>query len=393
MLALAGLALAAAGCGFWPMFRYNATHTGQSPFSTASVTGKLKWKFSFPAGCSILSSPSIDANETIYVGAICGNGKTGGFCAIKSNGTPAWCTINLQGYPMYSSAAIGGAVYVGGFDSSVPSLLAINPSNGVPVWNFKAPVTFSPPTLSVAIAPHGFSFTTTIYVGGFNGLLYAINVDGTQRWNLQLGDNSTQPPLVNGSPAVAPDGTIYVGLSQPTLISPGAPSVGGMEAVNPDGTEKWILDSGGVDASPAVASDGTIYYGTADGFFYSVTANGVANWELADLTGIASSAAFAPGDGVIYFGSENDRLYAVAPNASVNWTYLTGGPIYSSPAVGSDGTIFVGSDDHYLYAISSAGKLKWRYQTGGLVRSSPAIGAGGTTIYVGSMDGTLYAIQ
>lgn len=57
----------------------------------------------------------------------------------------------------------------------------------------------------------------------------------------------------------------------------------------------------------------------------------------------------------------------------------------SAPAIGPDGTIYVNSVDHTLYAITPAGTLRWRYQTPGFiidVASSPAIGRDGT-IYVG----------
>jgi outer membrane protein assembly factor BamB len=65
---------------------------------------------------------------------------------------------------------------------------------------------------------------------------------------------------------------------------------------------------------------------------------------------------------------------------------------YSSPAIGSDGTIFVGSQDGYLYAVNFDGSLKWRFNTGGVVRSSPAVGADGT-VYVGSYSNRLFALN
>jgi outer membrane protein assembly factor BamB len=65
---------------------------------------------------------------------------------------------------------------------------------------------------------------------------------------------------------------------------------------------------------------------------------------------------------------------------------------YSSPAIGTDGTIYVGSQDGYLYAVNSNSTLKWRFYTGGVVRSSPAIGGDGT-IYVGSYSNLLFALN
>jgi outer membrane protein assembly factor BamB len=78
---------------------------------------------------------------------------------------------------------------------------------------------------------------------------------------------------------------------------------------------------------------------------------------------------------------------------TLKWKYETEyGVISSSPAIGADGTVYVGSGDGNLYALNAKGTRKWSYFTGGEVSSSPAIGADGT-IYVGSGDGNLYAIN
>ena len=74
------------------------------------------------------------------------------------------------------------------------------------------------------------------------------------------------------------------------------------------------------------------------------------------------------------------------------WEFETG-DIVSDPAIGSDGTVYVGSFDNKLYAINgkSGGKL-WEFETGEAVESSPAIGSDGT-VNVGSQDKKLYAIK
>ena len=62
------------------------------------------------------------------------------------------------------------------------------------------------------------------------------------------------------------------------------------------------------------------------------------------------------------------KLHAVrAARRALRWQVLTDGPIYSSAIISADGlTIFVGSDDHNLYAVNSVdGSLKWEYATGG----------------------------
>ena len=69
------------------------------------------------------------------------------------------------------------------------------------------------------------------------------------------------------------------------------------------------------------------------------------------------------------------------------------GEVKSSPAVDpSTGTIYVGSNDNKLYAINPDGTGKWAFTTGGDIVSSPAVGPDGT-IYVGSNDNKVYAIR
>jgi outer membrane protein assembly factor BamB len=70
------------------------------------------------------------------------------------------------------------------------------------------------------------------------------------------------------------------------------------------------------------------------------------------------------------------------------WTYSTSDQVRSTPAVAPDGgTIYVGSEDHYLYAIDATdGSFKWKFNTGGRVISSPVVGPDGM-VYVGSHGG------
>jgi outer membrane protein assembly factor BamB len=63
--------------------------------------------------------------------------------------------------------------------------------------------------------------------------------------------------------------------------------------------------------------------------------------------------------GVLYVQSEKPiatggfgKLSALEPLAgSVLWEFVTGGSSNSSPAIGADGTVYVGSDDGRVYAI------------------------------------------
>ncbi len=49
---------------------------------------------------------------------------------------------------------------------------------------------------------------------------------------------------------------------------------------------------------------------------------------------------------------------------TMKWSFLTGGWVDSSPALGVDGTVYAGSFDGSLYAINPGGTQKWAFQTG-----------------------------
>ena len=67
--------------------------------------------------------------------------------------------------------------------------------------------------------------------------------------------------------------------------------------------------------------------------------------------------------------------------------------IVSSAAVAADGTVYVGSLDANLYALDGGtGEIKWKYATGDKMCTPPLVGPDGT-VFIGSLDGWLYAIH
>ncbi|MFA5793920.1 MAG: PQQ-binding-like beta-propeller repeat protein [Candidatus Brocadiia bacterium] len=76
---------------------------------------------------------------------------------------------------------------------------------------------------------------------------------------------------------------------------------------------------------------------------------------------------------------------------TVKRQYATGGVIQSSPVIAADNTIYAGSFDGKVYALNPNGTLKWASQILGQIYSTPAIGSDGT-LYIGA--GTaLYALN
>ena len=250
--------------------------------------------------------------------------------------------------------------------------IRVRPKDTLRIWRYQ--IKEGAPTSnysSPAIGPDG-----TIYVGSQDNYLYAVNGDGTLKWRFQTGG------VVRSSPAIAADGTIYVGSYDNRLY-----------AVNPDGTVKWSYMTGdNIPSSPAIASDGTIIFGSSDYSIRALNPDSTLQW-IYPISGDVYSSPGIASDGTVYCGSYDDHLYALTSGGTLKWRFATRKDVQSSPAIASDGTVYVGSDDGTIYALNpDSGTIKWGSLTNGDVQSSPAIATDGT-IYVGSTDKLLYALD
>jgi len=348
-----------AGISVWPAFGGDRQRTGLSPSAAASgAVGNKIWDSGMIISQSVLSSPALGADGTVFVGSDDNN-----VYALNPDGTEKWAFP--AGSAIRSSPALGAdaTVYVGSFDHDV---YAIN-SDGTEKWTY---TTDGPVESSPALGADG-----TIYVGSNDNKVYALNPDGSQKWVFETGGD------VQSSPALGADGTVYVGSQDRTVY-----------ALNPDGTQKWAFTaSDSVYSSPAIGGDGTIYVGSLDGNVYALNADGTQKWTFPTGNDIYSSPAVGA-DGTIYVGSNDNKVYALNPDGTEKWAFTAGGAIRSAPALGADGTVYVGSFDNTVYAINSDGTEKWTSSVGGQVWSSPALGADGT-VYVGSNDNKVYAIR
>jgi outer membrane protein assembly factor BamB len=249
--------------------------------------------------------------------------------------------------------------------------IVIGPIDTLRIWRFMInSVTGQSNYSSPAIAPDG-----TIYVGSQDDYVYALNPDGTLKWRYLTGD------VVRSSPAIAADGTIYVGSYDNRLY-----------ALNPDGTLKWsYLTGGNVSSSPAIAADGTIIFGSSDNRIYALNPDSTLRWSYVTAGAVYSSPSIAP-DSTIYCGSDDNYLYALTAEGTLKWRYAAAGNIETSPAIAADGTAYFGSFDDALYALNPDSTLKWTFHTSGQVRSSPAIAPDGTICF-GSTDNYFYALN
>jgi hypothetical protein len=263
------------------------------------------------------------------------------------------------------------------------------PSSPVLKWSFRLEGYPGSP----AIGPDGTIYLPTGMLGQDTvGYLYAINPNGTQKWRYRFAGLPSST-----APAVASDGTIYVHTNGD---EGNEVAIEKLYALRPDGTLKWLFKPNGdlgsftshIQSSPAIGADGSVYVGSMNTYFYAVDPNGTKKWSDSPSTSsITSSPAIAP-DGTIYCLDAAATLRAYYPGGGIKWTLsldtVSGGD--GSPSIGPDGTIYVAtSGSSKLHAVRPTGTVKWSKVIGSSCLATPAVTTGGT-VYIN--DDGLYAL-
>jgi len=208
------------------------------------------------------------------------------------------------------------------------------------------------------------------------------HINGLEKWRYFCEDDG-----INGGIVIDNEGNIFFGDNARYI-----------HAINQDGTLKWKFRAEGwVTSAPALAEDGTLYVGCWDKYLYAFDSKtGSLKWKKNANDGFIVSSPTIGKNGTIYLGTvkglDKGDIIAFNPNGTIKWIYPTGDYIYSEPAIGDDEAIYIGSDDSYLYSLYPNGKLKWKYKTGHHIKAPVSIAKDGT-IYVPSYDDYLYAIN
>ena len=324
-----------------------------SALSAQPWTGTVLW--SYDVGSSVLTSPALSPDGTIYLGT------RAGLCAVTNNGITAsnkWTLSSVVSHSGSPAIAADGTIYVGAADGK---LYAINP-DGSRRWSF--PVQDGRGSAAIG-------YDDTVYFSG-NGNVYAITPLGRLKWSSPGGDNGD-------SPVIGADGTIYI-------VSWDQFKRQALYALNPDGTRKWASPVQGPAAdSPAIGSDGTIYL-TA-GLLYAFAPDGTQLWYSATNNFTRSSPAVA-GSGSIYIRDFNyHTLDALNSSGEVIWRAFQDGlhTVPTVPVIDASGTIYY-CFSNTLAAVTPQGAAQWTF-TATPEYSAPASGSP-----LMDTNGAIYAI-
>jgi outer membrane protein assembly factor BamB len=197
------------------------------------------------------------------------------------------------------------------------------------------------------------------------------------------------------SPYVGPQTGAVAFNVEGNIVGP-AGLIGGNKLVNFDGSLQSTYSGGGF---PAVADDGTIYTATDSVPGQLIAANpnlpgAYVNDDMQLIGGVKwtitiGRTQYAPTigpDGTIYVSGLDSFLYAVNPDGTLKWTFKAGQEFETFPTLSPDGlTVYAGSDDNNLYAVNTAtGTLRWKYKATDDVNAAHAVDAAGNVYFTTS---------
>lgn len=351
--------------------------------------GSMRWRFK--TGNIVSSSASFSPDGSVmYIGS-----RDGSLYALRtSDGSLLWKTSPEHAVDVIP--ATDGDIVV--YGSSSARLTALSASDGSPLWSYDAgDGVFQSSPLIVG---------DRVFSGGGGHFVRAFDrSSGKVLWEKELG-------MWVQSSAAHKDGVLYIGSDAGFLMAYDAST----------GREKWRFaakmpgepnEETSVTADPKITPDGhrsnilstprfsgnLVFITSIAGKVYAVdTDTGAEVWSFLGERIVTDTTV--SGD-VLYTHSDMGILRALdIKTGKVLWGAKTGtaqnywpGPYQtaSAPAVYKN-QVFVGGTDGDVTAYdSSNGSVLWSFRTGDWVMSSPRVL--GTTLFVGSNDGWIYALN
>tara|TARA_Y100000588_G_scaffold235893_1_gene249572 strand:- start:322 stop:1560 length:1239 start_codon:yes stop_codon:yes gene_type:complete len=301
-------------------------------------SGRKKWEFR-TGGSGVFSNPVVGADGTVFISdarkVFALNGKTG----VKK-----WEAETI-GQTMSKELALdanGTLIAIGG------TICALNSKNGEKKWETDS--------IGYMGYPPSFGVDGTFYITYGHRIFAHSIVDGSVKWK-------TDRENYTGTPALTPDGTLYVVGEQGGSSSTSKVEIHALDGKT--GQKKWAFvthgasefgasDSSGFCASPVIGSDGIVYVSASDSIMYALDGQtGQKKWTFAAKQWVSKTAAVGS-DGTVYYGTEDYSVYALNGKTGAKlWEFPTGSIIQTSPALSLNGTLFIASCDKHLYAIKT----------------------------------------
>lgn len=280
---------------------------------------------------------------------------------------------SAQGWP--SGAVVDDTLFIGTQDGD---FRALSIATGETLWSFRLRLRgekeggraiYGAPAISEG----------AVYFAGYDGMLYALTLDGDEIWDTTVGQSDKF--IIVGGPTVA-DGLVLIGSSDGNMYAYDAES----------GSLEWTFPTENGIWTTATVSDGIAYFGSLDHNIYAVAmTTGRAVWRFP--AGGAVTAKPVVANGKVFVGSFNSVFYALdAATGQAAWRFDGADKWYWGGAIYHEGAIYAPSLDGNVYALESAtGDLMWTLESDGPVIGSPAVV--GDRLASTSMDGRVRLVR
>jgi outer membrane protein assembly factor BamB len=220
--------------------------------------------------------------------------------------------------------------------------------------------------------------------------LYGVGASGAIAFRFQAKGKIFTAPAIAMAAGDAPSPPLLVFGSQDHHVY----------AVSTKGELIWSVDLGhDIDGAPAIADDGAIYVGTDGNQVVRLTPDGHVTWSR-DVGGYVRGPLSVARNGDVLAGVYGplSRLVRISPRgevvgsypAAINGTRETG--VFGGAVEDADGVLLFGAEDGAVHAVGLSGNEVWRFPTAMDVDSPVTLTEGGQVIF-GSYDGNVYALK
>jgi outer membrane protein assembly factor BamB len=225
-----------------------------------------------------------------------------------------------------------------------------------------------------------------IYFGCNNDSLYCLDLEGNTTWTYNMEGDVISSPLYH-------ENRVYAGGNFTDNFHC-------IDATNGSfiWQQQWVTGVNLLLVSSPVIGDTGVFFGTN---FGAVMAENITppNYHyskyIKNSNTVATYSSPLVYGGAVYFGINEEFIYSfdLLDGFQERWKVKTNGFIYSSAAVDPETeTIYIGSYDFNLYAINHVdGTIRWKYPAGSIIKSSPVVY--GKYVYFTSYDKYLYCID
>jgi outer membrane protein assembly factor BamB len=307
---------------------------GTQVYAIDIKTGSENWRYPDKANAKVTfyANPVLTSDEQLLVPSYDSNL----YSLNPSTGSENWVFEDSHNRLIGSPLVMDKIIYQPSTDNFV---YAINLSGQpIRVYETDGPVWAQPTSLTDC---------GCIYVASMDHTVYSFDASSDrQLWRTEdLGGSMV------GTPAVGPDGILYVGTFGSELIA--------LDASN--GSVKWRFSTEDWVWSGPVLSNDVLYFGDLSGYFYALNAiDGTSLWRIQPQNSIVSPPVIL--EDKIYLTTEGDTFFTINTAGDVVNSKVIGGLIYGSPVVTGD-TILVAPTnfDSLLVAMNLDGNQKWTF--------------------------------